>query len=252
VISDAELAARQLRSLRGFYAMIASGTPDARLEQLGDVQVCVVPASRIASLPNGVVYGDTEAFVHAFPRLGGLYGDLPFLVWLRPGDARASRNCEAAGLRLDGGPQLMAATISELDLEPRAAIDRVDASWFALASVNARAYGRPVEAFTDVLAGVSDDAARVYGARLNGELASVLCVRDGGEGDLGVYMVATLPEARGRGLAGGLLRLAMREAVEDGGAVTTTSLEASALGAPVYEAIGYRTLGILEQWERRL
>lgn len=251
MISDSELAARQLRSQRGFYAMIASGTPDARLEHLGDVQACVVPASTIASLPNGVVYGDTEAFVHAIPRLGGVYGGLPFLVWLRPGDLRASRDCEAAGLRLDGGPQLMAAAISELDLEPRGPVDRVEASWHDLASVNARAYGRPEEAFAAVFADISDSLSRVYGARLDGEVASVLSVRDDGEGDLGIYMVATLPEARGRGLAGGLLRLALREAAEER-RVTTTSLEASALGAPIYEAIGYRTLGILEQWERRL
>jgi ribosomal protein S18 acetylase RimI-like enzyme len=65
-----------------------------------------------------------------------------------------------------------------------------------------------------------------------------------------VQLVATRPEARRRGLAGELLRLALREAAARG--LKTTTLEATAAGAPVYSRLGYRDLGELQMWERRV
>ena len=49
------------------------------------------------------------------------------------------------------------------------------------------------------------------------------------DGDAYVWLVATRPEARGRGLAGELLRAALRAARDQAGAATTT-LEATAMG----------------------
>ena len=56
-------------------------------------------------------------------------------------------------------------------------------------------------------------------------------------------------EARGRGLATRLLRRALADARARGQASTT--LVATAKGAPVYERIGYRSVGRIEMWERR-
>ena len=52
---------------------------------------------------------------------------------------------------------------------------------------------------------------------------------------------ATLPEARGRGLATALMRQALLDAGERG--CVTTSLQATAMGRPVYARMGYRDLG---------
>jgi hypothetical protein len=41
----------------------------------------------------------------------------------------------------------------------------------------------------------------------------------------------------------------LRQALEAG--ARTTSLEASALGEPVYVRMGYRTIGRMTMWERR-
>ena len=62
----------------------------------------------------------------------------------------------------------------------------------------------------------------------------------------GVYHLATLPGARRRGIAGNLLALALRDAQAQGGrwATLTATPEARAL----YEALGYRSCGLLEQW----
>jgi GNAT superfamily N-acetyltransferase len=67
--------------------------------------------------------------------------------------------------------------------------------------------------------------------------------------DAGVYAVATLPEARGQGLARRLHYQLLQRARERG--ALTTSLQASAMGRPVYEALGYASFGPMNMWERR-
>jgi ribosomal protein S18 acetylase RimI-like enzyme len=68
-------------------------------------------------------------------------------------------------------------------------------------------------------------------------------------GDCGIYMVATRAEARGRGLATALMRQAVLDARERG--LETTSLQATAMGEPIYARLGYRDLGAIKMWERR-
>lgn len=63
---------------------------------------------------------------------------------------------------------------------------------------------------------------------------------------VGVYHVATLPEARRRGIAGNLLLLALRDAQADGALAAT--LTATPEGYRLYEQLGFRACGLLEQW----
>ena len=89
---------------------------------------------------------------------------------------------------------------------------------------------------------------RLYQARVDGEPACVLGTVDDGD-DCGVYLVATLPEHRGQGLARRLLHAALAEARERG--LRTSSLQATKLGYPVYERLGYEPICAIEMWERR-
>ena len=89
---------------------------------------------------------------------------------------------------------------------------------------------------------------RLYQARVDGEPASVLGTLDEGD-DCGIYLVATLKEHRGKGLAGRLLHVALAEARERG--LRTSSLQATKLGYPVYERLGYEPICTLQMWERR-
>ncbi len=58
--------------------------------------------------------------------------------------------------------------------------------------------------------------------------------------------MATLPEARRRGIAGNLLLLALRDAQAAGyGAATLTATPA---GQPLYTQLGFGVCGLLEQW----
>lgn len=63
---------------------------------------------------------------------------------------------------------------------------------------------------------------------------------------VGVFHVATLPEARRRGIAGNLLLLALREAQAAG--YISAALTATPEGQHLYAQLGFRVCGLLEQW----
>jgi GNAT superfamily N-acetyltransferase len=92
------------------------------------------------------------------------------------------------------------------------------------------------------------DAGHVYVARLDGRPAACVAALDAG-GDCGIWNVGTVADARERGLATALMRQALVDARDRGCA--TTSLQATAMGRPVYQRLGYRDLGAIEMWERR-
>jgi GNAT superfamily N-acetyltransferase len=91
----------------------------------------------------------------------------------------------------------------------------------------------------------SNPAFEIYLARLRGRPATALGIlRDGPV--VGVYHVATAPWARRQGLAGNLLLLALREARTAG--ATLSTLTATPEARTLYETLGYRAVGIMEQW----
>ncbi len=55
-----------------------------------------------------------------------------------------------------------------------------------------------------------------------------------------------MPDARRRGIAGNLLLLALREAQATG--FTSATLTATPEGQRIYERLGFRACGLLEQW----
>ncbi|MCC7451303.1 MAG: GNAT family N-acetyltransferase [Anaerolineae bacterium] len=65
--------------------------------------------------------------------------------------------------------------------------------------------------------------------------AMVLCA-----GVAGIYAVATLPEARGRGIGSALTLYPLRQAYERGYRIAT--LQASQMGFPIYHKIGFKTV----------
>lgn len=75
-------------------------------------------------------------------------------------------------------------------------------------------------------------------------VAALATLRDGDT--VGVYHVATLSGARRRGIAGNLLIMALREARASGcrWATLTATPEARSL----YERLGFRSCGLIEQW----
>jgi len=216
------------------------------------VLASVVPVSPDRSVVNGVAYEHPEGLEAAYDELAGAYEDagvVAWTVWVPEGDARSGAFLSDRGHVLDAAPEAMGAPLDDVpppseelpadwgrDIEPR-----------TVGALNDRAYGYE-GSFERALAGFPADEAYWYVARQGGEPASCLMVIDH-DGDAEVNMVATLPEARGRGLAGALLACALADARERG--CRSTTLVATKLGRPVYERLGYRPLGAVQMWERR-
>jgi predicted GNAT family acetyltransferase len=91
----------------------------------------------------------------------------------------------------------------------------------------------------------ANPATHLYVAYMDGKPAAAMATLRH-EGTVGVYHVATLPFARRRGLAGNLLILALRDAMQAG--CTLATLTATPEARHLYEQLGFSACGFLEQW----
>jgi ribosomal protein S18 acetylase RimI-like enzyme len=119
----------------------------------------------------------------------------------------------------------------------------------AAGAVSDAAYGDPSGLMAGSIGKLPSDSGHLYLTRLDGRPASFVLVHDH-DGDCAFWMAATIPEARGRGLVSGLLHRAMLDARERG--CTTSTTQATKMGEPVYDRLGYRKFGRIEMWERRV
>ena len=252
----------QRRAFDDFVALLGSAAPGSRLVDLDGVRAAAVPAAPERSIVNSVTYRDPEALAANLELLASIEAEAgvrAWTVWATEEDGRAIEVLEAAGHAFDGRPAAMV-----LELDDFAPPELGDLDWDAGASyellgrLNDEAYG-PMNGGGIAAALAREPTAaplpRLYQARLDGEPASVLATIDHAPGpgaagpDCGVYWVATPERFRRRGLATRLLGAVLAEARERGCA--TSSLQASSMGAPVYESLGYRPHFRFAMYERR-
>ena len=243
----------QRRSLTAFVRMLAAGSDSATLYEGDGVIASVVPAVPDRSVINSVVYRDAESLRAALDDLASAYegaGVGAWTVWVPDTERDAAAVLAGAGHVLDANPTAMT-----LDLARLAEPDRDELDWDSAAAtedvgrINDLAYGYPVGTFGAALARLPGDLPlRLYQARVEVEPACVLGALDDGD-DCGIYLVATLEDHRGRGLARKLLHIALAEGRERGR--RTSTLQSTKLGYPVYERLGYEPICGLEMWERR-
>lgn len=195
-----------------------------------------------------MVYTDGAAVRGALADLAAAYQDArveAWTVWVPEDDRETADALAAAGHRLDGAPRAMAAPLEELDLgEGAAGLDwRQTWEMDDVAAIAGPAFGDTPEVARVAAAGLTGAVRFVVAG--DHACAGTLDVN----GDCGVYLVSTRSEARGRGLASALMRQALLDARRRG--LQTTSLQATAMGAPIYARLGYRDLGAIQMWERR-
>lgn len=248
----AALTERWQRSqIAGYGALTAAADPgEERSLAGGDVRAFRVPAMAEISVCNGVVCRDPDRLGDVLPELASWYDGVAWAVWLAPWQLeRGVPVLESHGFALDEPARVMAGWLDELDLEPRTELDLAPAgAWDELVAVVDAGFGMPDGlSFAPAFAGTAPPGLRSWVARVDGRAAACAAsvVHDG---DVWFALVATLPEHRGRGLSTELMRTALRAARADG--CTSTSLEASAQGRPVYARLGYRDLGETQLWER--
>jgi GNAT superfamily N-acetyltransferase len=250
-VDDAEGWRRLIASLAQWSRLI-DGASEGMHTLAGDGYVATItPVAPERSVVNDVVYWDTAALESSYDELAAEYercGVKAWTVWVPDTDRATADMLAARGHKLDADPEAM---VLDLDLverpaEPEGFSRDTDAQ--TVARLNDSAYGMPGD-FQRALADMSStEGMYVYTAGEGGQPSSCLIAFDYGD-DCSIWLVATLPEARGRGLARALVAHALADGRERGR--TTSTLQATDMGRPVYERLGYRSLGEIQMWERR-
>jgi GNAT superfamily N-acetyltransferase len=250
-VDDAEGWRRLVASLAQWSRTIDGASEGMRAIDREGLVLTVTPAVPERSIVNDVVYWDSGALVAAYDALQRTYdeaGIRAWVVWVPEADTAVARFLADRGHVLDADPEAMLLDLEALERPPEPAGFSRDIDPVALARLNDDAYGMR-DAFARALELLrGGDDLHLYGVEEDGELASGLCTFDH-EDDCSVWLVATREASRGRGLAGALMAHAMADARDRGR--TTSTLEATDLGRPVYERLGYRSLGEIQMWERR-
>ena len=242
-------------ALADWFAAVGNRSPRSRLIELDGVVAAVNPEAAGRSVFNTVAYTDPGALESHYTEIAAAYAEAgcAWTVWVRSDDPASAALLEGAGHTLDAQPRAMGTGLDRIEEPDLDGIEwTADGSADEMFAINDRAYGWAEGTWRTGL-GALPDPSFIYVARHEGEPAATVLSTDhpgldGGE-DCSVWCVGTLEAARGRGLASALMRRAMFDARQRG--CTTTTLQATKLGRPVYERVGYRDFGQLQMWELR-
>ena len=250
-VDDAALRERCIAGMAPAWAATAAGSGGSVWERDG-ITAAIVPKAPSRSVFNSVFYADPAALLGSLDDLHAAYeeaGVWAWTVWVPDDDLGTGEALGREGHVLDAQPRYMGMNIDELidpgpteGFEFRESDDRAE-----MARLNEIAYGYPPGDF-EAVADAPLDGLKIWFADLDGEPACTLAIFPLND-DAEVLWVAAVPEARGRGVGGGLLAHALRAAADDD--LETTTLQSTKLGAPVYTRLGYRDLGSAQMWERR-
>ena len=164
-------------------------------------------------------------------------------VWTPRSHTATAELLRDAGHHLDAQPRLMA--VDGLDRFEAPDLDGVewtrDPDPEEFARVTDEGFGMGDEGFERAVLGRFDvPGSHQYLARLDGKPATTAMVIDA-DGDAGIYAIATVPEARGKGLARNLMLQSLHDARERG--CETSTLQATKEGFRIYQRMGYDEMG---------
>lgn len=238
-----------LRGMQAAFSSFARSSGAQLLERAGLIAL-VNPAVRERSVFNSVVYLDPERLASARDELTRTYADAgcAWTVWVPERDTATARMLEAGGHVLDAQPRAMGIELDGVEEPDLSALDwTAEGDPVELAALNDAAYGYEPGTWARGT-GRRPEGMNVYVARVDGKPAATVGSLDT-EGDCSIWNVATADWARGRGLSTALMRRAIFDAERRGR--TTSTLQATKLGAPVYRRCGYEDFGAFGMWEFR-
>jgi GNAT superfamily N-acetyltransferase len=245
---------RTLASMEAFWRTIVAQSPGASLISDDGLLAAVVPQTPNKSFFNSVLYRDPDRLAARLADLAAAYDEAgvnAWTVWTPRSHGSTAELLAAAGHQLDGQPRLMVvedlARIESPDLDGVDWTRDPDPDEFAQATD--AGFGMGDEGFARAVRGRFDvPGGHLYLAHLDGKPATTAMVIDA-DGDAGVFVIATVPEARGRGLAAKLTARAVCDARERG--CETSTLQATKAGFPIYLRMGYEEIEPIDMWERR-
>ena len=246
---DATDFARQWAGIVAQVRLFGAHAPGAALIETADgIVASLVPTAPTSSLMNVALAVDPAMPPAGLGELAARFrqgGAQKWGLWVDGEDGRAATIAEEQGLVLDSRPAAMVATLGDLPFER--APERREVDLATVGRINDLAYGYPEPKLAPSIEALRDSVI-TYGAEHEGETASVAMACDV-EDDTAVWFVATLPHARGKGLAKRLLQRLLLDARERG--QRTASLQASQAGRPLYERVGFTSVGTLHLYEER-
>ena len=252
VPSDSEGWLQLIRAgMPPLWRLLAEGSGGSVLEEDG-VLAAIMPSSPERSVFNSVFYEDGASLLSSLDRISEAYDDAgvrAWTVWVPEADRDTAAALESAGHSNDAQPRAMGMEVSELrppDSDDSIEI-REELNMPEVGRLNEIAYGWPPGEFGAV-SETEVPGTHAYFASIEGRTVGTVVAWDHHD-DSEIIWVATLPEARGRGVSKLLMAHAISEA--QGRGRLTTTLVATKLGRPVYERVGYRDFGAIEMWERR-
>ena len=247
-MDDVALARAEHANLIEAFATVARRRPAGISQREGGVVATVSGVS--LPLFNQVVIESDDASAEALAEAVALVSSagVPFLAVLRDGpDDRFVPVVERLGLREVGEERLPGMALHPIEepppsppeLEVRVALDRAGVETHALINAIAADVDPGVLAFLAELGLERDADATVVVGWLDGRpVTTAMGFRTGSV--VGVYSVATVPQARRRGLGAAMTREILRAGLRTG--CDTAVLQSSEMGLGLYESLGFRTV----------
>ena len=241
---DATRFGRQWAGLVALVRLQGEHAPQAQLVEAEGMVGSVMPVAPNSSIMNCALAIAPERTPTHLAQLAEAFrqgGAQKWGLWVDGDDGRAAEAATEQGMVLDSRPAPMVADLDELPFDQAPAQAQPDLD--TVGRINDLAYGYADPKMAAAIAALPP-SVRAYG-----DEHSVAIGYDVGD-DTAVWFVATLPQAQRQGRAGKLLRRLMLDARERG--QRTASLQASPAGRPLYERLGFRTVGTLHLYEQRL
>jgi ribosomal protein S18 acetylase RimI-like enzyme len=236
-MTDDDLYRRGAATLLASWEEYARGARGAELKRLPGVAAAVFPNEPERGVYNNALVerdlgaGERSDALDAMKSAYAEAGVSRFAAWAHETDAPLRAEFERRGYTLDTTTRAMGMELGDLTV-PRPELNLAPADWAE--------YLRIVGVPPDFLSNADPAAYHVLVARLDGENVSTGMAFDL-DGDVGIYNVGTLDQARRRGLGTALTALLLHDALARG--CRTASLQSTPMAEGVYAAVGFRDLG---------